>query len=48
MRYGEHGTYGSPGNQESATYRFQIWPEGSNPTLTAILESVIYIENHFT
>src|SRR5713226_1896871 len=32
MRYGKHGTYGSPGNQESATYRFQIWRVGSNPT----------------
>ena len=36
MRDGSRGKYGSHGNGESATYRFQTPPEGSNPTLTAI------------
>jgi hypothetical protein len=43
MRDGSRGKYGSPGNGESATCRFQNPPEGSNPTLTAILlESTSY------
>jgi hypothetical protein len=40
MRDGSGGKYGNPGNQESATYRFQTPPEGSNPTLTARIESM--------
>jgi hypothetical protein len=37
MRDGSPGDDGTPGNQESATYRLPRRPECSNPTLTAIL-----------
>lgn len=42
MRDGGDGRYGSPGNEESVTYRCADRPEGSNPTLTAILKSMAY------
>jgi len=35
MRDGSSGTYGNPGNEESATCRAPDWNVGSNPTLTA-------------
>ncbi len=34
---GSAGKCGSPGNEESVTYRFQTRPNSSNRTLTAIL-----------
>jgi hypothetical protein len=37
MRDGGDGKCGNPGNEESATYRFQILPKGSNPSLSASL-----------
>jgi len=39
MRDGSAGKYGNPGNEESATYRLPDRPGGSNPTLTARIES---------
>ena len=35
MRDGSPGRYGTPGNEESASCRFQVPLVGSNPTLTA-------------
>jgi hypothetical protein len=36
MRDGTPGNYGTPGNKESVSYRFQEPLVGSNPTLAAI------------
>jgi hypothetical protein len=35
MRNGTHGKYGNLGNAESASCRFEIPLQSSNPTLTA-------------
>jgi hypothetical protein len=49
MRDGNPGGYGSPGNEESATYRFPEGSVGSDPTLTATdlssYDSTIYMFN---
>jgi hypothetical protein len=39
MRDGSHGNYGTPDNEESATYTSPDPLEGSNPTLTASIET---------
>jgi len=37
MPNGSLGKYGNPGNEESATCRFYLPFQGSNPTLSATL-----------